>query len=755
MRLIFAASALCAVLSTLAVPSAADQITVYGSARTYTIVAPAAKGPQPTIIMLHDAKGAGAAIAQTTKLGTLAPQQGFVAVFPDGLRQQWNFFPAGKEPDFFVKASKASGGVPDDGAFLKGLIDDLVRRGIADPRRIYIAGESNGSLMALRMLCTDANLFAGAALLAPAMPETLGANCHPQRPVPVLLIKGTKDDVLPYGGGLVEPEETFRIWPTDRLIGFLQQINGESGPPQNALLPRKVPNVVAIDRWTACPGTPLTVYRVIDGAHIAPADLNEGQVVLDFFASPTVNNSCVASLQPPGAGANPGGSPGSGTDPNAAQNPPGTNPGGTPGANGPGANSPGANGPGANGPGANGPGANGPGANGPGANGPGANGPGANGPGATPGAGNDPGQGANPANPGAPNGPDTASGPNGTDPNAPGGPQSPGSDTAGLGPPSDPGNPGGDTAGLGPPPDSGNPGDTAGLGPPPDPGSPGSGTAGLGPPPDPGSPMGGLGPPSNPPMNYPPATTTALAPPSFTPLPPIFIPSPIPPDGNSGVNCSGPQPCARCNPIPAPNPGTASGGTKIIDTFTPPNSGPLTLKPNTPIANAGVNCGFTAADGKQYTGISGCQKGSNGMTTCTGCSGTTSCTTRDTVCYPPTAATSVPPDTGMIHLRPQALPPPVLPTNTASNNPGNVCAPKPTHAATHESSPKKKEVEKKQPRNNHNAENAAANAAATAATATAIMGLVGAFGHHHGGGGGGGGGGYHGGGGGSNVCHHR
>ena len=130
---------------------------------------------------MHDSKGTGAAIAQSTKLGTLAPQQGFVAVFPDGLRQQWNFFLPGKELEFYVKASKASGGVADDGAFLRGLINDLVRRGIADPQRIFIAGESNGGLMALRMLCTDANLFAGAALLATAMPEAVGTDCHPPR----------------------------------------------------------------------------------------------------------------------------------------------------------------------------------------------------------------------------------------------------------------------------------------------------------------------------------------------------------------------------------------------------------------------------------------------------------------------------------------------------------------------------------------------------------------------------------------------
>ena len=304
MRSAFAAFALCAVGVTLAVPSAADQLMVNGKARTYTIAQPAtAKGPKPTIIVLHDTKGSGTAIAQSNKLDTLAPQQGFVAVFPDGQNQQWNFFLPGKELDFYVKAMKASGGVADDGAFLKALIVDLVQRGIADPLRIYIAGESNGSLLALRMICTDANLFAGAALLATGMPETLGADCHPPRPIPVLMIKGTKDEMMPYAGGLVEPSETVRVWSTDKLVGFFQQLDSDTRPPQSSVLSRKVPNFVQIDQWANCPGIPLTVYRVIDGAHIAPPDLNEGQVVLDFFASPVLKSQCVAALQNPASAA--------------------------------------------------------------------------------------------------------------------------------------------------------------------------------------------------------------------------------------------------------------------------------------------------------------------------------------------------------------------------------------------------------------------------------------------------------------------
>ena len=113
--------------------------------------------PRPTLIVLHVRKARALPSRNSTKLDTLAPQQGFVAVFPDELRQQWNFFPPGKL-DLFCESKRRT----------KKMFQMMLR-----PARIadagWIAGESNGGLMTLRMICTDSNLFAGAALLGSAM----------------------------------------------------------------------------------------------------------------------------------------------------------------------------------------------------------------------------------------------------------------------------------------------------------------------------------------------------------------------------------------------------------------------------------------------------------------------------------------------------------------------------------------------------------------------------------------------------------
>ena len=517
----FSALASCAVGITLVTPSAADQLMVNGRARTYEIDLPAAKGPQPTLIMLHGFGGSGAAIAQSTRLGKLAPQQGFVGVFPDGLQQQWNFFLPGKELQGYVENSRPVGGVTDDAAFLKALVADLVGRQIADPRRIYLAGQTNGSLMALRMFCADSSSFAAMAFLGVGMPDVLGADCHPPRPLPILMFKGTADEIFAYTGGTVQAQTQtpYQAWSNDRLVNFLGQVDGVSDPPQTSVLPRKVPNRVEIDQWTKCSGAPLTVYRVIDGKNALPVDLNAGQIVLDFFSNMQWTNPCVAALQPKGPGAGSGTTPGAGpgtgsgmpgaspgNNPNAGTNPgasPGTdptNPGTTPGA-GPGAGSSPSTTANAD--------------------------PGS--PGTTPSAGSSPSTTAN-ADPGSPGaGPGSANGPSGSTP--------------------DGGNPGTDTADLGPPPpDSSNPGPYTGPN-----------TAGLGPPP----PNNGAPPPSAP------GGTIASLPPPPISLPPPASASTAPPIRSGS------------NPISS---GTASGTSPAPGSTTTPATPAQHMPPNQPAA---------------------------------------------------------------------------------------------------------------------------------------------------------------------------
>ena len=113
------------------------------------IVLPAGRGPAPTVIVLHGAFSSAAWTARHYGFAEAAAARGFAAVFPQGLRGCWN---DGRNP-FPWRAN--------DVAFLKVLAGELMAEGVADPSRIYLAGVSNGGMMAMRMLCEASDLFAG------------------------------------------------------------------------------------------------------------------------------------------------------------------------------------------------------------------------------------------------------------------------------------------------------------------------------------------------------------------------------------------------------------------------------------------------------------------------------------------------------------------------------------------------------------------------------------------------------------------
>jgi polyhydroxybutyrate depolymerase len=115
------------------------------------------------------------------------------------------------------------------------------------------------------------------------MPDVLGAECRPQKPIAVLMINGTADQIVPYAGGMVQPGNAFNAWSAERLVGFFRELNGCAATAEQSVLPNTTRNQVEIARWTRCASAPVAFYRVVGSGHGAPRDLDAGQVLLDFF----------------------------------------------------------------------------------------------------------------------------------------------------------------------------------------------------------------------------------------------------------------------------------------------------------------------------------------------------------------------------------------------------------------------------------------------------------------------------------------
>src|SRR4029079_19567925 len=130
-----------------------------------------------------------------------------------------------------------------------------------------------GGLMTLRMACEHANLFAGIGLLISGMSEPEGAVCRPAKPLPLLMLNGTADSLMPYGGGTVAGLDgapgrgPFGVWPAERLVEFFRQLNGCAEPAQISVAASHSQGQVELERSTRCAGAPVEFYRVVGGSH--------------------------------------------------------------------------------------------------------------------------------------------------------------------------------------------------------------------------------------------------------------------------------------------------------------------------------------------------------------------------------------------------------------------------------------------------------------------------------------------------------
>jgi polyhydroxybutyrate depolymerase len=264
------------VLTTLQTPG--------GQARSYIVHRPPGSGPQPTIILLHGDGSSAEPAARNSGVAQMGLKAGFLSVFPDGtaimpgsMQHGWNYLPSDAAANAYTVtqlegfALPAKAAIPDDVEFLTALVDDLVQRGLSDPKRIYLAGISAGGFMALRMVCAHAELFAGVAVIVSGMPEELGAQCRPSKPIPALVIKGTADPRVPYDGGPVS-FGAFSVWPQEKLVDFFRKLDGCGDTPEPMVLPRLGPFQVESLSYQSCTaGARVQFYRVVNGVHAVPS----------------------------------------------------------------------------------------------------------------------------------------------------------------------------------------------------------------------------------------------------------------------------------------------------------------------------------------------------------------------------------------------------------------------------------------------------------------------------------------------------
>ena len=249
------------------------------SKRDYLLHLPAGYSegqPVPLVVVLHGYSGDAAAMEQATGLSLAADRLRFAVAYPEGVTDS--------EGNQFWNSVGNVGKSPDDVLFVSLLLDQLQRSTCIDAARIYATGFSNGGGMTGVLVCRLAHRIAAFAPIAGNFYRILDG-CMVDRPVSLLEIHGSRDDVIPYGGipPSQEPQYPLPAIP-DWLAGWALHDSCSADP--TVFL--SAPDVLG-ERWSGCAaGSEVAHYRIEGGGHSVPAQIGGrpfADVLWDFFST--------------------------------------------------------------------------------------------------------------------------------------------------------------------------------------------------------------------------------------------------------------------------------------------------------------------------------------------------------------------------------------------------------------------------------------------------------------------------------------
>jgi polyhydroxybutyrate depolymerase len=174
-----------------------DTVRVGDRNRSYLIYVPPNLPPQGAlVIVLHGSGMNGARMRVCTgyQFDDLADRHGFVVLYPDGYRGNWN--DCRKRASFPAKRANVN-----DMGFIRTLIARASTEHAIDEKQVFVFGCSNGGHMAFRLATEAADEIAAVVAVAANLPTPDASSCPQQgRTSRVMLVNGTADPINPHQG---------------------------------------------------------------------------------------------------------------------------------------------------------------------------------------------------------------------------------------------------------------------------------------------------------------------------------------------------------------------------------------------------------------------------------------------------------------------------------------------------------------------------------------------------------------------------
>lgn len=262
-----------------------------GRDRAYQLFLPTANGGaagKPLVIALHRFAETGKRMSRLTGFTDLAEETGFIVAYPKGIGRRWNTRMFG--PDDV-----------DDIGYIKALVAHLVDTYELDRERVYLTGASNGGFMTYLLARELPGTFAAVAPVMATMPESIADAANELSAVPIMIVHGTEDPIVPYDGWEVEagPNGARPVLPIPDTARFWARLNGASDTPSSIELADTVTDDgTRVIRDEFAGEKPVVELRIVGGGHTWPGgrrlwpefivgrisrDINATEMIWEFF----------------------------------------------------------------------------------------------------------------------------------------------------------------------------------------------------------------------------------------------------------------------------------------------------------------------------------------------------------------------------------------------------------------------------------------------------------------------------------------
>jgi polyhydroxybutyrate depolymerase len=269
-------------------------ITVGTASRRYLLHVPASYRSgtaMPVVVLFHGGQGSATTIANITGKDTFsifADRAGFIAIYPNSVSGTWD-----DGRDTVTVAT-------NDVAFVDALLDEVAKDYHVDTKRVYATGISNGGMMTHRLACDLTKRFAAVATVAANMPVSLSTKCSPSRAMPIAMLSGDSDPLMPYAGGSIPSGISGNVLSVVDTVKFWSNKNGLVATAKTSSLTdadtTDGTTTMLLEYGAAGSSNDIALYSIRGGGHTWPSgtqyftELLIGKVTRDFSGNDAIWN---------------------------------------------------------------------------------------------------------------------------------------------------------------------------------------------------------------------------------------------------------------------------------------------------------------------------------------------------------------------------------------------------------------------------------------------------------------------------------